>query len=196
MANCFPEGWGQGLELGDGNQFLQSMTAMQNSISQLAVLTDSVSSREKGPGQGQTPQRAGQGQFIFRRGKEKPEPQTLLRESNANNRRSQMPELPGLQVDHQICVPITWAQTFPRRNSHKTPPTQKKPWPNHCEIGCGWVGEKDTQQKKAESLEKLLAALAADNAIQEDLESRLEQLRASLKDPKNPGARLTQPQQR
>ena len=50
--------------------------------------------------------------------------------------------------------------------------------------------EKGTQQKKAESLEKLLATMAKDDPLREDLESQLEQLRAALKDPRNPGARL------
>ena len=50
--------------------------------------------------------------------------------------------------------------------------------------------EKGTQQNKAESLEKLLATSAKDDPLREDLENQLEQLRAALKDPHNPGARL------
>ena len=50
--------------------------------------------------------------------------------------------------------------------------------------------EKGTQQRKAESIEKLLATMAKDDPLREDLESQLEQLRAALKDPRNPGARL------
>ena len=50
--------------------------------------------------------------------------------------------------------------------------------------------EKGTQQKKAESIEKWLAAMDKDDPLREDLENQLEQLRAALKDPRNPGARL------
>ena len=50
--------------------------------------------------------------------------------------------------------------------------------------------EKSTRQKKAECLKKLLATLAKDDPLREDLENQLEQLRAALKDPRNPGARL------
>ena len=50
--------------------------------------------------------------------------------------------------------------------------------------------EKGTQQKKAESIEKWLAAMDKDDPLREDLESQLEQLRAAFKDPRNPGARL------
>ena len=50
--------------------------------------------------------------------------------------------------------------------------------------------EKGIQQKKAESIEKWLAAMDKDDPLREDLESQLEQLRAALKDPRNPGARL------
>ena len=45
-------------------------------------------------------------------------------------------------------------------------------------------------RRKQIPLEKLLATLAADDPLREDLETQLEQLRAALKDPRNPGARL------
>ena len=45
-------------------------------------------------------------------------------------------------------------------------------------------------KKKTESIEKWLAAMDKDDPLRKDLESQLEQLRAALKDPRNPGARL------
>ena len=75
------KGWNQAME----SQLLQSMTAMQNSISQLAQSMSSVSPGEQGTRKGQTPQRAGQGHFIFPRGKETPEPQTCRRTCDAHD---------------------------------------------------------------------------------------------------------------
>ena len=70
------KGWNQGVQ----DQLLQSMTAMQNSISQLA---QSMNTRpapgEQGTGKGQTSQGAGQGRKVFPRGKKESQPQSPRR---------------------------------------------------------------------------------------------------------------------
>ena len=79
-------------------------------------------------------------------------------------------------------------------SSHKSPPSQKSPGRDNAKQGGGGPSsfaavvkedtgpaenpkeETDTQQKKAESLERLLATLAADNPLRENLENQFELL--------------------
>ena len=115
-----------------------------------------------------------------------------------------------MQLDHSVSMPFLRACP-----GDKPPPPQKSPRTASAKSGGGVPSssavsfrasfvavvngetgpaenpkeEKDTQEKKAESLEKLLATLAADNPLRENLESQLEQ-RVAFKDPRNPGARL------
>ena len=104
---------------------------------------------------------------------------------------------------------------LPQGNVSKAPPSKKSPGqasvktggggsPSGASSGVSYASvvkgeagpaeiakeEKGTQQKKAESIEKWLAAMDKDDPLREDLENQLEQLRAALKDPRNPGARL------
>ena len=124
-----------------------------------------------------------------------------------------MPEVPEhAQWDHHIGLPLVRLQTSPGECPQGTLPSEER-WPGQCESWWGWiffwrflgnllcfrcqrrarpgrhcaVKEKGTQQKKADSLEKLIATMAADDPLREDLETQLERLRAALKDPCNPG---------
>ena len=169
-------------------------------------MQNSVFPGEQGTRKGQTPQRARQGFFVLPRGTEKPKPRAHRRKCDSYDRRDQMRELSSLQVDNQTCLPILWAQVSPGELPQDTPLTEK-PWPGQRETWWGWTilfwrllwgllaavvkgetglaenpkDDKDTQQKKAESLEKLLATLAANDPLREDLENQLEQLQAALK---------------
>ena len=60
-----PEGWGQGLESGDGKPApaVNDSNAKLN-LTACPVHADSVSPEEQGPRKGQTPQRARQGHFV------------------------------------------------------------------------------------------------------------------------------------
>ena len=126
-----------------------------------------------------------------------------------------MPEVSEhIQLDDQSGLPLVRLQASPGECPQSTPLSEER-WPGQCENWWGWIliwcflrnllcfrcqrgnrpgrdseEEKGTQQKKADSLEKLLATLAKDDPLREDLQSQLEQLRAALKDPRNPGGRL------
>ena len=127
-----------------------------------------------------------------------------------------MPEVSErIQLDNQSRLPLVRLQASPGECLQSQPPPPKSTGPASVKTGGGGSSsgassgtsyasvvkgetgpaenakeEKNTQQKKAESIEKLLATMDKDDPLREDLENQLEQLRAALKDPRNPGARL------
>ena len=118
------KGWNQGVQ----DQLLQSMTAMQNSISQLAQSMNTRSPPgSKGQGKGQTSQGAGQGCIFFPRGKKESKPEAHGGTSRTNYRRDQMPEVPK---HTHTTGPPEWsaaraAASFPRGMSPKHPPLRR-----------------------------------------------------------------------
>ena len=202
------KGWNQGVQ----DQLLQLMTAMQNSISQLA---HSMNSRpppgSKGQEKGRPPK--GQGKGMKPSPGERKNPNLKPKEDRAEATTEKTRSVRTPTIGQPKWFAARAAASFPRGMSPKPPP--KSVGPASVKIGGGGSSsgaslgtsyasvvkretgpaesvkeEMGTQQKKAESLEKLLATLAKDDPLREDLESQLEQLRAALKDPRNPGARL------
>ena len=122
-----------------------------------------------------------------------------------------MPE--HIQLDHQSGLPILRLQTSPEECPQSTPPPQKSAgqpsvkmvgfifWcflGNLLSFSCqrrNWPG-RHCQRRKGHSAKQgrlpreTAATMAADDPLREDLETQLEQLRAALKDPRNPTARL------
>ena len=160
--NVSRKGGGKGWNNGVQDQLLQSVTAMQNSTSHFA---QSICTRpppgSKGQGKGKPPK--GQGKGV---------------KSSPGERKS-----PNLKPEEERAEPTTEVKCPKCPNTYNWTTREAGPAETVKE-------EKGTQQKKAESLEKLLATMTKDDPLREDLESQLEQLRAALKDPRNPGARL------
>ena len=205
-ADRSPEGWGQGLEpRGPRPALAINDSNAKFNFSACPIHEYQASPGEQGTGKRQTSQGAGQGCDFFPREKKEPQPEAHRGKSRTNHRKSEMPEVSEhIQFDHQSGLPLVRLQASPEDCPQSTPLSEER-WPGQCENWCfpvtsyasvvkGESGpaetikeEKGTQQKKANSLEELLANLAADDPLREDLESQLEQLRAALKDPRNPG---------
>ena len=216
MADCESEGWGQGLEpWGTGPAHAVNDSYAKFNLSTCPVHLQQASPGEQGSGKGQGLQGTGKGCENLPRGAQSPQPETRGGTSSTDNRRSQMPEVSEhIQLDYQSGMPIVRLQASPG-NTSKTSPPPKSTGPasvktgggaslsgsssgtSYASVVKGETGpaenakeEKNTLQKKAESIEKLLATMDKDDPLREDLESQLEQLRAALKDPRNPGVRL------
>ena len=120
-----------------------------------------------------------------------------------------MPEVSKhIQLDNQSGLPFVRLQASPGECLESNPPSEEH-WPgqrenwwgvdhpsgassgtSYASVVKGETGpaenakeEKNTQQKKAESIEKWLAAMDKEDPLREDLENQLEQLRAALKRP-------------
>ena len=210
------KGGGKGWNHGVQDQLMQSMTAMQNSISQLA---QSICTRpppgSKGQGKGKPSK--GQGKGVKTSPGERKAPNLKPTEERAEPTTEEVkcPKCPNTYNWTTRVVCRSCGCKLPQGNASKTSPPPKSTGPasvktgggasssgsssgtSYASVVKGEIGqaenakeEKNTQQKKAESIEKLLAAMDKDDPLREDLESQLEQLRAALKDPRNPGARL------
>ena len=209
------KGGGKGRTNGVQDQLLQSMTAMQNSISQLAQsICTKPPPGSKGQGKGRPPK--GQGKGVKTSPGERKSPNLKPEEERAEPTTEEVkcPRCPNTYNWTTRAVCRSCGCKLPQGNVPKSPTSQKSAGPANAKTGGsvsssggssgtyasvvkGEVGpadspkeEKGTQQKKVESIEKLLATIAKDDPLREDLESQLEQLRAALKDPRNPGARL------
>ena len=210
------KGGGKGWNHGVQDQLMQSMTAMQNSISQLA---QSICTRpppgSKGQGKGKPSK--GQGKGVKTSPGERKAPNLKPTEERAEPTTEEVkcPKCPNTYNWTTRVVCRSCGCKLPQGNASKTNPPPKSTGPasvktgggasssgsssgtSYASVVKGEIGqaenakeEKNTQQKKAESIEKLLATMDKDDPLREDLESQLEQLRAALKDPRNPGARL------
>ena len=210
------KGGGKGWNHGVQDQLMQSMTAMQNSISQLA---QSICTRpppgSKGQGKGKPSK--GQGKGVKTSPGERKAPNLKPTEERAEPTTEEVkcPKCPNTYNWTTRVVCRSCGCKLPQGNASKTSPPPKSTGPasvktgggasssgsssgtSYASVVKGEIGqaenakeEKNTQQKKAESIEKLLATMDKDDPLREDLESQLEQLRAALKDPRNPGARL------
>ena len=210
------KGGGKGWNHGVQDQLMQSMTAMQNSISQLA---QSICNRpppgSKGQGKGKTSK--GQGKGVKTSPGERKAPNLKPTEERAEPTTEEVkcPKCPNTYNWTTRVVCRSCGCKLPQGNASKTSPPPKSTGPasvktgggaslsgsssgtSYASVVKGETGpaenakeEKNTLQKKAESIEKLLATMDKDDPLREDLESQLEQLRAALKDPRNPGARL------
>ena len=213
MADCESEGWGQGLEpWGTGPAHAVNDSDAELDLSACPIHLHQASPGEQGTGKGQILQGSGQGSQIFPRGKKESQPQTRRGKSRADDR---SPKCPNTYNWTTRVVCRSRGCKLPQGNVPKAPPSQKSAGPasgktggggslsvassgtSYASVVKGETGpaetakeEKGTQQKKTESIEKWLAAMDKDDPLREDLESQLEQLRAALKDPRNPGARL------
>ena len=138
MADCFPEGLGQGLEPGDGKPTLvQSMTAMQNSISQLAQSLHTQPPLErKGQGKGKNPKGQGKGQPTIPRGEEKPNLQLLSERATETTEKKSSAPVARLTIRPHVSLPILWAQIFFRGAPTKQP-LSEEPWPGQCKTAWG-----------------------------------------------------------
>ena len=210
------KGGGKGWNHGVQDQLMQSMTAMQNSISQLA---QSICTRpppgSKGQGKGKPSK--GQGKGVKTSPGERKAPNLKPTEERAEPTTEEVkcPKCPNTYNWTTRVVCRSCGCKLPQGNASKTSPPPKSTGPASVKTGGGASSsgsssgtsyasivkgetgqaenakeEKNTQQKKAESIEKLLETMDKDDPLREDLESQLEQLRAALKDPRNPGARL------
>ena len=210
------KGGGKGWNHGVQDQLMQSMTAMQNSISQLA---QSICTRpppgSKGQGKGKPSK--GQGKGVKTSPGERKAPNLKPTEERAEPTTEEVkcPKCPNTYNWTTRVVCRSCGCKLPQGNASKISPPPKSTGPasvktgggasssgsssgtSYASVVKGEIGqaenakeEKNTQQKKAESIEKLLATMDKDDSLREDLESQLEQLRAALKDPRNPGARL------
>ena len=205
------KGGGKGWNHGVQDQLMQSMTAMQNSISQLA---QSICTRpppgSKGQGKGKSSK--GQGKGVKSSPGERKRPNLKPEEERAEPTTEEVkcPKCPNTYNWTTRVVCRSCGCKLPQGNVSKAPPSQKSAGPasgktggggsssgassgtSHASVVKGETGpaetakeEKGTQQKKAEPLEKLLATLTKDDPLREDHEHQLEQLRAALKDPRN-----------
>ena len=210
------KGGGKGWNHGVQDQLMQSMTAMQNSISQLA---QSICTRpppgSKGQGKGKPSK--GQGKGVKTSPGERKSPNLKPEEERAEPTTEEVkcPKCPNTYNWTTRVVCRSCGCKLPQGNVSKTTPAPKSTGPASVKTGGGGSSsgassgtsyasvvkgetgpaeaakeEKNAQQKKAESIEKWLAAMDKEDPLREDLESQLEQLRAALKDPRNPGARL------
>ena len=210
------KGGGKGWNHGVQDQLMQSMTAMQNSISQLA---QSICTRpppgSKGQGKGKPSK--GQGKGVKTSPGERKAPNLKPTEERAEPTTEEVkcPKCPNTYNWTTRVVCRSCSCKLPQGNASKPSPPPKSTGPASVKTGGGASSsgsssgtsyasvvkgetgpaetakeEKNTQQKKAESIEKLLATMDKEDPLREDLESQLEQLRAALKDPRNPGARL------
>ena len=206
------KGWNQGME----NQLLQSMTAMQNSISQLA---QSIQTRpppgRKGQGKGNTPKGQGKGTSSSPGERKNPNLKPLSERAERTTEEVKCPVCPNTYnwTTRQLCR--SCGHKLPQGNTHRTSTPQPSPGQASAKSGApssssvvssgasfaavvkgetGQAGaakeEKTTQQKKADSLEKFLSTMPDDDPLREDFQTQLDQLRAALKDPRHPGARL------
>ena len=124
------KGGGKGWNHGVQDQLMQSMTAMQNSISQLA---QSICTRpppgSKGQGKGKPSKGQGKGVKTSPRGAQSPQPETHGGTSRTDNRGSQMPEVSEhIQLDHQSGMPIVRLQASPGECLQNQPPPEEH-WP-------------------------------------------------------------------
>ena len=210
------KGGGKGWNHGVQDQLMQSMTAKQSSISQLA---QSICTRpppgSKGQGKGKPSK--GQGKGVKSSPGERKSPNLKPEEERAEPTTEEVkcPKCPNTHNWTTRAACRSCGCKLPQGNVPKAPPSQKSAGPASGKTGGGGSSsgassgtsyasvvkgetgpaetakeERGTQQKKAESIEKWLAAMDKDDLLREDLESQLEQLRAALKDPRNPGARL------
>ena len=205
------KGWNHGVQ----DQLMQSMTAMQNSISQLA---QSICTRpppgSKGQGKGKPSKGQGKGAKASPGERKSPNLKPEEERAEPTTEEVKCPRCPNTYKWTARVVCRSCGCKLPQGNVPKSPTPPKSAGPANAKTGGGVsssggssgtyasvvkgeVGpadspkeEKGTQQRKAESIEKLLATMAKDDPLREDLESQLEQLRAALKDPRNPGARL------
>ena len=208
------KGGGKGRTNGVQDQLLQSMTAMQNSISQLAQsICTKPPPGSKGQGKGRPPK--GQGKGVKTSPGERKSLNLKPAEERADPTTEEVkcPRCPNTYNWTTRAVCRSCGCKLPQGNVPKSLSPPKSAGPANAKTGGnasssggssgtyasvvkGEVGqadspkeEKGTQQKKVESIEKLLATMVKDDPLREDLESQLEQLRAALKDPRNPGAR-------
>ena len=210
------KGGGKGWNHGVQDQLMQSMTAMQNSISQLA---QSICTRpppgEQGTGQGQTLQGSGKGCESLPGERKAPNLKPTEERAEPTTEEVKCPKCPNTYNWTTRVYAVRAAASFPRGMPPSPPPPPKSTGPASVKTGGGTSSsgsssgtsyasvvkgetgqaetakeEKNMQQKKADSIEKLLATMDKEDPLREDLENQLEQLRAALKDPRNPGARL------
>ena len=210
------KGGGKGWNHGVQDQLMQSMTAMQNSISQLA---QSICTRpppgSKGQGKGKPSKGQGKGAKTSPGERKAPNLKPTEERAEPTTEEVKCPKCPNTYNWTTRVVCRSCGCKLPQGNASKTSLPPKSTGPasvktgggaslsgsssgtSYASIVKGEIGqaenakeEKNTQQKKAESIEKLLATMDKDDPLREDLESQLEQLRAALKDPRNPGARL------
>ena len=217
MADCESEGWGQGLEpWGTGPAHAVNDSDAELDISQLA---QSICTRpppgSKGQGKGKSSKGQGKGVKSSPGARKSPNLKPEEERAEPTTEEVKCPKCPNTCNWTTRVVCRSCGCKLPQGNVPKAPPSQKSAGPASGKTGGGGSSsgassgtsyasvvkgetgpaenareKKGTQQKKAESLEKLLATLTKDDPLREDLEHQLEQLRAALKDPRNPGARL------
>ena len=210
------KGGGKGWNHGVQDQLMQSMTAMQNSISQLA---QSICTRpppgSKGQGKGKPSKGQGKGAKTSPGERKAPNLKPTEERAEPTTEEVKCPKCPNTYNWTTRVVCRSCGCKLPQGNASKTSPPPKSTGPASVKTGGGTSlsgsssgtsyasvvkgetgpaenakEEKNTLQKKAESIEKLLTTMDKEDPLREDLESQLEQLRAALKDPRNPGARL------
>ena len=203
------KGGGKGRNSGVQDQLLQSMTAIA-----CPIHLHQASPVKQGTRKGQTSQ--GQGKEVKSSPGERKSPNLKPEEERAEPTTEEVkcPKCPNTYNWTTRVVCRSCGCKLPQGNVPKAPSPQKSVGPANVKTGGGGsssgassgtsyasvvkgeTGPAETMkeekgiQQKAESIEKWLAAMDKDDPLREDLESQLEQLRAALKDPRNPGARL------
>ena len=134
------KGGGKGWNHGVQDQLMQSMTAMQNSISQLA---QSICTRpppgSKGQGKPRPSKGQGKGVKSSPGGTKESQPQARGGKSRADNRGSEMPEVSEhIQLDHQGGLPFVRLQASPGECLQNTPLSEEH-WPGQRENWWGWI---------------------------------------------------------
>ena len=187
------KGGGKGRNSGVQDQLLQSMTAMQNSISQFAQsICTKPPPGSKGQGKGRPPK--GQGKGVKASPRERKSPNLKPEEERAELTTEEVkcPKCPNTYNWTTRAVCRSCGCKLPQGNVSKTPPSQKSAGPASVKTGGGGSSsgassgtsyasvvkgetgpaeaskeEKGTQQKKAESFEKLLATMAKDDPLRQ-----------------------------
>ena len=134
------KGGGKGRNSGVQDQLLQSMTAMQNSISQLAQsICTKPPPGSKGQGKGKPPK--GQGKGVKSSPGERKSPNLKPEEERAEPTTEEVkcPKCPNtLQLDNQSGLPLVRLQTSPGECPQSTPLPEER-WPGQCENWWGWI---------------------------------------------------------
>ena len=215
MAVRLPEGWGQGPDQWGTGPALAIDDSNANSISQLAQsICTKPPPGSKGQGKGRPPKGQGKGPKSSPGERKSSNLKPEEERAEPTTEEVKCPKCPNTYNWTTRAVCRSYGCKLPQGNVSKAPPAQKGAGPASVKTGGGGSSssgassgtsyasvvkgetgpaetvkeEKGTQQKKAESIEKWLAAMDKDDPLREDLESQLEQLRAALKDPRNPGA--------
>ena len=135
------------------------------------------------------------------------QPQTQRGEGNTDTDRDQMPEMPGIQLDHTGGVPFMrnahWPGHWASTGSEQPPqplarPSGTTPGKTYADAAAGSAPasqsvltlDKEGLSKRQADLETVINTLPDKSPLKTELSTQLDSVKDKLKDPRQPGARL------